>query len=57
YKVLGLQRSASQDDIKKAFHKLALQWHPDKNPSNKEEAEKNFKAVVEAYNVLSDPQK
>ncbi|NXX86575.1 DNJB8 protein, partial [Urocolius indicus] len=57
YKVLGLQRSASPDDIKKAFHKLALQWHPDKNPSNKEEAEKNFKAIIEAYKVLSNPQK
>ncbi|XP_074008637.1 dnaJ homolog subfamily B member 8 [Numenius arquata] len=57
YKVLGLQRSASQDDVKKSYHKLALKWHPDKNPSNKEEAEKKFKAVAEAYEVLSDPQK
>ncbi|NXU48922.1 DNJB8 protein, partial [Turnix velox] len=57
YKVLGLQKNASQEDIKKSFHKLALKWHPDKNPSNKEEAEKKFKAVAEAYEVLSDPQK
>ncbi|KAF1470006.1 hypothetical protein FQV08_0014799, partial [Pygoscelis antarcticus] len=57
YKVLGLQKSASQDDVKKSYHKLALKWHPDKNPSNKEEAEKKFKAVAEAYKVLSDPQK
>ncbi|KAM6300823.1 dnaJ homolog subfamily B member 8 [Aegotheles albertisi] len=57
YKVLGLQKSASQDDIKKSYHKLALKWHPDKNPSNKEEAEKKFKVIVEAYNTLSDPQK
>ncbi|NXE75746.1 DNJB8 protein, partial [Cochlearius cochlearius] len=57
YKVLGLQKSASQDDVKKSYHKLALKWHPDKNPSNKEEAEKKFKAVAEAYEVLSDPQK
>ncbi|NXP54156.1 DNJB8 protein, partial [Heliornis fulica] len=57
YKVLGLQKSASQDDIKKSYHKLALKWHPDKNPSNKEEAEEKFKAVAEAYKVLSDPQK
>ncbi|NXX18578.1 DNJB8 protein, partial [Podargus strigoides] len=57
YKVLGLQKSASQNDIKKSYHKLALKWHPDKNLSNKEEAEKKFKAVAEAYEVLSDPQK
>ncbi|XP_050760910.1 dnaJ homolog subfamily B member 8 [Gymnogyps californianus] len=57
YKVLGLQKSASQDDVKKSYHKLALKWHPDKNPSNKVEAEKKFKAVAEAYEVLSDPQK
>ncbi|NXS76997.1 DNJB8 protein, partial [Pandion haliaetus] len=57
YKVLGLQKSASQDDVKKSYRKLALKWHPDKNPSNKVEAEKKFKAVAEAYEVLSDPQK
>ncbi|NXW44211.1 DNJB8 protein, partial [Nyctiprogne leucopyga] len=57
YKVLGLQKSASQDDVKKSYRKLALKWHPDKNPSNKEEAEKKFKAVAEAYEVLSDPEK
>ncbi|NXX93294.1 DNJB8 protein, partial [Centropus bengalensis] len=57
YKVLELQKGASQDDIKKSYHKLAKKWHPDKNPSNKEEAEKKFKAVAEAYQVLSDPQK
>ncbi|NXK55870.1 DNJB8 protein, partial [Chauna torquata] len=57
YKVLGLQKNASQDDIRKSYRRLALKWHPDKNPSNKEEAEKKFKAVAEAYEVLSDPQK
>ncbi|NXT03734.1 DNJB8 protein, partial [Jacana jacana] len=57
YKVLGLKKSASLDDVKKSYHKLALKWHPDKNPNNKEEAEKKFKAVAEAYEVLSDPQK
>ncbi|KAM9227827.1 dnaJ homolog subfamily B member 8 [Leptosomus discolor] len=57
YKVLGLQKSASQEEIKTSYHKLALKWHPDKNPSNKVEAEKKFKAVAEAYSVLSDPEK
>ncbi|XP_015730882.1 dnaJ homolog subfamily B member 8 [Coturnix japonica] len=57
YKVLELQRSASQDDIKKSYHRLALKWHPDKNLANKEEAEKKFKAVTEAYKILSDPKK
>ncbi|XP_010170787.1 dnaJ homolog subfamily B member 8-like [Antrostomus carolinensis] len=57
YEVLGLQKSASQDDVKKSYRKLALKWHPDKNPSKKEEAEKKFKAIAEAYEVLSDPEK
>ncbi|XP_003461539.1 dnaJ homolog subfamily B member 8 [Cavia porcellus] len=57
YEVLGVQAGASADDIKKAYRKLALRWHPDKNPNNKEEAEKKFKQVSEAYEVLSDPKK
>ncbi|KAL0600089.1 DnaJ-like protein subfamily B member 8 [Plecturocebus cupreus] len=57
YEVLGVQATASQEDIKKAYRKLALRWHPDKNPNNKEEAEKKFKQVSEAYEVLSDSKK
>ncbi|XP_029698337.1 dnaJ homolog subfamily B member 6b isoform X2 [Takifugu rubripes] len=57
YKVLGVHKSATQDDIKKAYKKLALKWHPDKNPENKEEAEKRFKELSQAYEVLSDENK
>jgi len=55
YEVLGLGRSASEDEIKKAYRKVAMQWHPDRNPDNKE-AEANFKEATEAYEVLRDPQ-
>jgi molecular chaperone DnaJ len=56
YEVLGIQKNASKDDVKKAYRKLAIQYHPDKNPGNKE-AEEKFKEATEAYEVLSDDQK
>lgn len=52
YSVLGVARSATHDDIRRAYKRLALQWHPDKNPDNREEAEEQFKAVSRAYEVL-----
>lgn len=54
YKTLGLARTASAKEIKKNYRELALKWHPDKNPDNKEEAEKKFQEISEAYEVLSD---
>lgn len=56
YEVLGVEKTASADEIKKAFRKLALKYHPDKNPGDKE-AEEKFKEVAEAYNVLRDTEK
>ena len=57
YEILGVSKSASDDELKKAYRKLAKQWHPDANPDNKEEAEKKFKEIGEAYEVLSNPEK
>ena len=57
YEVLGVSKDATQDEIKKAYRKLAKKYHPDANPNNKEEAEAKFKEVNEAYENLSDPQK
>lgn len=56
YKILGVDKNSGVDDIKKAYRKLALKWHPDKNPNNKA-AEENFKKISEAYAVLSDSEK
>jgi molecular chaperone DnaJ len=56
YEVLGVSKSASESELKKAYRKLALQFHPDKNPDNKE-AEEKFKEAAEAYEVLSNPDK
>ncbi|PRQ29010.1 putative terminal organelle assembly protein TopJ [Rosa chinensis] len=57
YKLLQVDKSATEDELKKAYRKLAMKWHPDKNPTNKKEAETKFKQISEAYEVLSDPQK
>ena len=56
YEVLGVNRDAGDDEIKKAYRKLAMKFHPDRNPDNKE-AEESFKEAKEAYEMLSDPQK
>eukprot|EP01018_Ginkgo_biloba_P029904 Gb_04555 [translate_table: standard] len=57
YNILNVSKSATDDDLKKAYRKLAMKWHPDKNPNNKKEAEAKFKQISEAYDVLSDSQK
>ncbi|KAJ2781064.1 DnaJ sub B member 2, partial [Coemansia javaensis] len=56
YELLGIERTAGADEIKKAYRRLSLQWHPDKNPDNLAEAEERFKQVAEAYSVLSEPE-
>mmetsp|Transcript_7892 Transcript_7892/g.9676 ORF Transcript_7892/g.9676 Transcript_7892/m.9676 type:complete len:229 (+) Transcript_7892:22-708(+) len=54
YNTLNIPREASDTDVKKAYRRLAMTWHPDKNPENKEEAERKFQDIAEAYNILSD---
>jgi len=57
YSILGVDRSASDDDIKKAYRKLAMQYHPDKNPGKEKWANEKFKEINEAYGVLGNPDK
>lgn len=56
YEILGVERNATQNDIKKSYRKLALKYHPDRNPDNKE-AEAKFREATEAYEILSEPEK
>jgi len=57
YSRLGIERTATSDEVKKAFRSMAMQYHPDRNLQNPEQAHKDFIAVSEAYEVLSDPTK
>ncbi len=57
YEILGVGRDAPEQVLKSAYRKLALQYHPDRNPDNKEESEEKFKQITEAYGVLADPEK
>lgn len=52
YKILQVDKNANDDELKKAYRKLAMKWHPDKNPTNKKDAEAKFKQISEAYEVF-----
>lgn len=52
YGILEVNRNATDEDVKKSYRKLAMKWHPDKNPNNKQEAEAKFKEISEAYEVI-----
>lgn len=53
YNILKVNRNATDEDLKKSYRRLAMRWHPDKNPDNKKEAEAKFKQISEAYDVIS----
>nr|CAB3482807.1 unnamed protein product [Digitaria exilis] len=57
YEILNVDRGATDDDLRRAYRRLAMRWHPDKNPAAKADAETRFKEITEAYNVLSDADK
>lgn len=57
YNILKVSRGATEDDLKKSYKRLAMKWHPDKNPATNQQAEAKFKLISEAYDVLSDPRK
>ncbi|KLL03121.1 MAG: DnaJ-like protein, partial [Mycoplasmataceae bacterium RV_VA103A] len=57
YEILGVSEIVTQEEIKKAYYKLALKWHPDKNPSNQEEAKKKFQEISRAYEILGNEER